>query len=98
MHDNTASPKMPAGNPDVMQFPMEFPLKVMGRNDPGFLETVSEIIKRHAPDFDPARIEKRLSRDDTYLSMTATFSAQSREQLDALYRELSGHPKVSVVL
>lgn len=100
---NPSAPATPSAQPeqassDVMKFPMEFPLKFMGRNVDGFADTVVEIVGRHAPDFDPARLEKRLSRDDSYLALTATFTAQSREQLDNLYRELSGHPMVSVVL
>lgn len=92
------APGSQVGHDDPMKFPMEFPLKIMGRNVDGFKDKAIEIVRRHAPDFDPARMEERLSRGDTYLSLTATFTAQSREQLDALYRELSSHPLVSVVL
>jgi putative lipoic acid-binding regulatory protein len=55
-------------------------------------------VRRHAPDFDPATLELRASRGGNYLSVTATIRATSREQLDALYRELSRHPLVKVVL
>ncbi|MDO4904075.1 MAG: DUF493 domain-containing protein [Lautropia sp.] len=83
---------------DPMQFPMSFPIKIMGRNVEGFIETVSEIISRHAEDFNPAALQTRTSRSDTYLSLTATFTAHSRAQLDSLYSELSAHEMVSVVL
>ena len=53
---------------------------------------------RHAPDFDPATIEMRSSKQGRYLSLTVTIQARSREQLDALYSELSGHPMVIMVL
>ena len=53
---------------------------------------------RHAPDFDPATMEMRPSKAGTYLSLTVTINARSREQLDALYRDLSGHPMVMMVL
>lgn len=82
----------------VLQFPMVFPLKIMGRNIDGFADEVANIVQRHVPDFDPATLERRESRTNTYLSLTATFTAHSREQLDGLYRELTSHPGVSYVL
>jgi putative lipoic acid-binding regulatory protein len=56
------------------------------------------VVREHAPDFDPATLEMRASKDGNYLSVTATIRATSREQLDALYRALTGHPLVKVVL
>jgi putative lipoic acid-binding regulatory protein len=55
-------------------------------------------VKRHAPDFDPATLEMRSSREGHYLSLTCTIRAVSREQLDELYRELCDHPMVTMVL
>ena len=55
-------------------------------------------MKKHAPDFDAATVEMRSSREAKYLSITATITAHSREQLDELYRELCDHPMVSMVL
>jgi putative lipoic acid-binding regulatory protein len=55
-------------------------------------------VQHHAPDFDARTLEKRPSRQGTYLGLTATIRATSREQLDALYRELTSHPLVKVVL
>jgi putative lipoic acid-binding regulatory protein len=87
-------------NPEkpLLTFPCEFPMKVMGRREDGFAQLVSEIVMRHAPDWDPATIEMRSSKQGRYLSLTVTIQAQSREQLDALYSELSGHPMVIMVL
>jgi putative lipoic acid-binding regulatory protein len=82
----------------LLTFPCEFPMKVMGRREDGFAQLVSEIVLRHAPDFDPATIEMRSSKQGRYLSLTVTIQARSREQLDALYSELSGHPMVIMVL
>jgi hypothetical protein len=82
----------------LLTFPCEFPIKVMGRREDGFAQLVSEIVMRHAPDFDPATIEMRSSKQGRYLSLTVTLHARSREQLDALYSELSGHPMVIMVL
>ena len=83
---------------DPMECPMEFPIKVMGKNEADFTPLVAGIIARHVPDFDPSSLEARESKGGAYLSLTATFTAQSREQLDALYRELSASPKVSYLI
>lgn len=82
----------------VLAFPCEFPMKIMGRREGGFAQGVLEIVLRHAPDFQPASMAMRPSRQGTYLSLTAVINATSREQLDALYRELCDHPAVVMVL
>jgi putative lipoic acid-binding regulatory protein len=70
----------------------------MGRKEQGFAQTVASIVRKHAPDFDPATVEMRPSRQGTYLSVTCVVRATSREQLDELYRELCDHPAVVMVL
>jgi putative lipoic acid-binding regulatory protein len=82
----------------ALAFPAPFPIKVMGRREAGFTSAVIEIVTRHAPDFLPATIEARPSREGKYVSLTATVNAVSREQLDALYQELCDHPSVVMVL
>ena len=82
----------------LLTFPCQFPMKVMGRREDGFAQTVSEIVLRHADDFHPETIEMRSSKNGRYLSLTVTINARSREQLDALYSELSKHPMVMMVL
>ena len=82
----------------ALAFPCDFPVKVMGRKEPRFAQSVMEIVRRHAPDFDAATIEMRPSRQGRYLSVTCVLRATSREQLDALYRELCDHPAVVMVL
>jgi len=82
----------------ALAFPTAFPIKIMGRREGGFAAAVIEIVLRHAPDFKPASIETRPSREGKYLSLTATVNATSREQLDALYQELCDHPSVVMVL
>ncbi len=82
----------------LLKFPCVFPMKVMGRREDGFAQTVSEIVMRHADDFHPETMEMRTSKNGRYLSLTVTINARSREQLDALYRELSGHRMVMMVL
>jgi len=89
---------MPDPEQSLIAFPCEFPIKIMGKTQPGFAQAVVEVVKRHAPEFDPATLEVRPSREGRYLSLTCTVQAHSREQLDDLYRELCDHPMVTMVL
>jgi uncharacterized protein len=82
----------------LFKFPCDFPLKVMGRRSDDFRSIVLGIVQKHAGHIDAANIEERPSKDGNYLSLTCTFSAQSREQLDALYRELTSCERVMIVL
>jgi putative lipoic acid-binding regulatory protein len=82
----------------LLEFPCDFPLKVMGAAQDGFAQAIAKVVKKHAPDFDAATMEMRPSKAGNYLSLTCTIRAVSQAQLDALYRELSGHPMVKVVL
>jgi len=82
----------------LLEFPTPFPIKIMGRREGGFAQSVMEIVLKHAPDFQPATMEMRPSRQGKYISLTVTIEARSREQLDALYRELCDHPGVVMVL
>jgi len=82
----------------LLEFPTEFPIKIMGKTQDSFAQTMLEIVQRHAPDFDGATMEMRTSRNAKYLSLTVTINATSRHQLDNLYRELSGHEMVVMVL
>jgi hypothetical protein len=84
--------------PDLIEYPLDFPVKIMGGNEPGFVDDVVEIVRRHAPDLDDAAVELRRSRKNRYLSVTCVIRAVSREQLDALYTELNDHPNVVMVL
>jgi uncharacterized protein len=82
----------------LFKFPCDFPLKVMGRRTDDFRSIVLGIVQKHAGPVAADHIEERPSKDGNYLSLTCTFSAQSREQLDALYRELTSCEKVMIVL
>jgi putative lipoic acid-binding regulatory protein len=82
----------------LLAFPCDFPIKVMGRKQPGFAQEVMDVVQRHAPDFDSATMQLRPSRQGRYLSVTCVVRATSREQLDALYQELCDHPGVVMVL
>jgi putative lipoic acid-binding regulatory protein len=81
-----------------IQYPTDFPIKIVGLNQAGFEAAISEVLRSHAPDFDVTSIEVRESRAGKYLSLTATINAKSRDQLDELYRALTAHPMVRVVL
>jgi uncharacterized protein len=82
----------------LFKFPCDFPLKVMGRKSDDFRNIVLGILQKHAGNIAPSQIEERPSKDGNYLSLTCTFAAQSREQLDALYRELTSCERVLIVL
>ena len=82
----------------LIEYPSDFPIKVMGKAHPEFVQTLTVVVLRHDPGFDPATVEIRASKGGNYVSATFTVRATSREQLDALYRALHGHPLVSVVL
>lgn len=85
-------------NPSLIEYPTDFPIKIMGRRQPRLVQTIVEIVKRHAPDFDDTTVEMRPSKKNNYLGVTCTVRATSREQLDALYRDLCDHPAVVMVL
>jgi uncharacterized protein len=90
---------MPIANAEsLISYPTDFPIKVMGKKEKRFASTVLGIVRKHAPDFDAATMELRPSRQGTYLSVTCVIRATSREQLDALYRDLCDHPSVVMVL
>jgi putative lipoic acid-binding regulatory protein len=95
---HTPAPAPVAAQVSLLEFPCAFPLKIMGRTQEGFAQAVAEVVTRHAPDFDAATLEMRSSSAGNYLSLTATINATSRDQLDALYRELVAHPMVAMVL
>ena len=95
---NMTAPAPVAAQVNALEFPCVFPIKIMGRRQDGFAQTIADIVVRHAPDFDPATLEMRTSSAGNYLSLTATVNATSREQLDDLYRELVAQPMVAMVL
>lgn len=82
----------------LIEYPSQFPIKVMGANVEGFAEAVVRVAQQFDPGFDAASIETRPSKAGNYLGVTITITATSREQLDELYRTLSSHPMVKVVL
>jgi uncharacterized protein len=91
----------PAQDPrkeSLIEYPSRFPIKVMGAKAEGFVHAVTMIAKQFDPTFDASTVELRDSKAGNYLGITITITATSREQLDELYRTLSTHPMVKVVL
>lgn len=82
----------------LIDYPSQFPIKVMGAHVEGFVEAIAHVARQFDPGFDPATIEQRPSKGGNYLGLTITVTATSREQLDELYRTLTTHPMVKVVL
>lgn len=79
-------------------YPSQFPIKVMGLKVEGLVHAITQVAHQFDPTFDAATIELRESKGGKYLGVTVTVTATSREQLDELYRTLSTHPMVKVVL
>lgn len=82
----------------LLQFPCQFPIKVMGKSDLEFDLLVIDIIRRHIPDLHERTVASRPSKNGNYLAVTVTIQAHSKEQLDAIYRDLTSHPNVLMAL
>jgi len=96
--DNLEPPVAPEAPRSLIDYPSAFPIKVMGPNVDGFVHALTQVARRFDPAFDAATIELRPSSGGKYLGVTLIVTATSREQLDELYRTLSTHPMVKVVL
>ena len=95
---DSGSPAKPDLPESLIEYPSAFPIKVVGAQAEGFEAAVVAVAMRFDPGFDPATVERRPSKAGNYLGLTITVTATSREQLDELYRTLSTHPMVKVVL
>ena len=82
----------------LIVYPSQFPIKVMGARADGFVQAITMIARQFDPAFDAATVELRESTGGKYLGVTITVTATSREQIDELYRTLSTHPMVKIVL
>jgi uncharacterized protein len=82
----------------LIEYPSQFPIKVMGAHVEGFVEAITHVALQFDPGFDASTIEQRPSKAGNYLGLTITITATSREQLDEIYRTLTTHPMVKVVL
>lgn len=97
---NPELPKEPVGSgaETLLEFPCDFPLKIMGLAQDNLAQEVLNVIHKFAPDYDGKNMEMRASSSGKYVSLTCTVNAQSKAQLDDIYRALSSHPLVKVVL
>ncbi len=82
----------------LIEYPSDFPIKVMGKSHPEFAQRLTEVVVQFDPAFDPASVEMRASGKGNYIGLTFTVRATSREQLDDLYRALTAHEMVAYVL
>ena len=93
-----AAAEAAARKDSLIEYPSRFPIKVMGANVDGFVHAITQVAEMFDPTFDAATVEIRPSSGGKYLGVTITVTATSREQLDELYRTLTTHPMVKVVL
>ena len=82
----------------LIEYPSDIPIKVMGANVDGFSDAILHVARSFDPSFDETTLEVRPSKGNKYLGLTVTVRVTHREQLDELYRTLSSHPMVKVVL
>jgi putative lipoic acid-binding regulatory protein len=82
----------------LIEYPSDFPIKVMGPTHADFVATITEVVLGFDPSFHAGKLETRPSAKGNYIGLTVTVRAVSREQLDALYSALSAHPMVKIVM
>jgi putative lipoic acid-binding regulatory protein len=97
-HTPSPAPSPASSRESLIDYPCAFPIKVMGAQVEGFEAAVVAVARQFDPGFEPSSVERRPSSSGKYLGLTITIHATSREQLDELYRTLSTHPMVKVVL
>jgi len=82
----------------VIEFPCEFPVKMMGRNSPEFRATARALIEKYTGVIDDSAIQESLSRTERFVSVTVTITATSQQQLDDIYHDVSDHEDVLMAL
>lgn len=92
------TPETGARLDSLIEYPVLFPIKIMGLNAEGFVTAMVAVAREFDPGFDASRMEQRESKGGKYLGLTITITATSRTHLDDLYRTLTSHPMVKVVL
>ena len=93
-----SSSQTPPARESLIEYPCDFPIKVMGERVDGFVHAITHIAKQFDPGYDASTVELRESSSGKYLGVTITVRATSREQRDELSRTLTSHPMVKVVL
>ena len=82
----------------ALTFPCDLPIKIFGRNARAFRDTALAIVRTHCPDVSEEAVVERVSREGAYVSLTITVRVDSRAQADAVYRALSAHDEILMVL
>lgn len=82
----------------LLSFPCDLPVKVFGRNGEAFRRTAIEIVERHFGEVRSESVSEQLSRQESYASLTIVVRAESRAQMDALYRDLTSSPEILMAL
>ena len=82
----------------MIEFPTDFPIKIIFQNIPGAIDELLEIVRRHHPELSDDAIKQQVSKNGNYLSITTTVLAKDQASLDGLYQELTKHPHIKMVL
>ena len=82
----------------LLEFPCDFPVKLMGRHTDEFATTVRSLVEKHAGPIEDHSIKSSLSKNDRFVSITITVAAQSQQQLDRIYQDATDHPDVLMAL
>ena len=82
----------------AIEFPCEFPIKMMGRDTPAFRQSMRTLVEGHVGDVDDSRVQSSVSRNARFVSVTITITATSQQQLDAIYHDVSAHDEVLMAL
>ncbi len=89
---------MKEGSTKLMEFPCAFAIKAIGRVGDNFVDLATDIVRRHASDLSEVQVKVRQSSGGKWVAVTLIIQAKSQEQLDAIYRDLSGNERVAWVL
>jgi len=82
----------------ALQFPCEFPIKMMGRDSPEFRQLARSLVEAHAGSLSDEAVQAAVSRNGSFVSVTVTITAESRQQLDDIYRDATSHDDVLMAL
>jgi len=82
----------------AIEFPCQFPIKMMGRNSPEFRTTARALVEKHAGAVDDDAVQASLSRNERFVSVTVTITATSQQQLDSIYQDVTDHEDVLMAL
>jgi putative lipoic acid-binding regulatory protein len=89
---------MSDGRSELLTFPTDYPIKVVGRSDPALRARIDAVVLRHVPDITAERVSERASGAGNFVSITYLIIARSREQIIALVEELASSEGVVMVI